>query len=289
MHLLAILLAATAVSDTTPIRCADCAAWNAPHEPFRIYGNTYFVGPSGLSSVLIDSGKGLVLVDGGLPQSAELVAASVRKLGFELRDVRWILNSHAHFDHAGGIAALQRMTGAKVGASPAGARALQAGNAAPDDPQAGFGEAMRFPPVRSVEPIAEGAGVTVGGLTVTAHHTPGHTPGGTTWTWRSCEGDRCTDVVFAESLTAIAAPGFRFAADTARVAQFRRSIATLRALPCGVLVQTHPSGRFFEQLEASAREGRTAFLDASACRAYADRGDASLSQRLEDEAAGKTP
>ncbi len=294
MRLLVLLLplvtaaAPSVPPDTAPINCQDCAEWNRPQAPFRVYGNTYYVGVAGLSSVLIDSGEGLILIDGALPQSAERIADGVRALGFDLRDVKWILNSHAHMDHAGGIAALRRMSGAKVAASPAGARALRTGTAAPDDPQAGFGAIMRYPAVRDVVTVADGATVVLGKLTVTAHHTPGHTPGATTWTWRSCEEERCVDVVYAESLTPVAAPRFRFSADAARVKQFRGSIAKVRALPCDVMVPTHPSaGRLFEQRAASESKGRQAFIDPGACREYADRADRGLTARLKQEADGK--
>ena len=122
-------------------------AWNAAHEPFRVFGNTYYVGVAGLSSVLVASDQGLILLDGGLPQSAPLIDASIRKLGFRTEDVRLILNSHTHYDHAGGIAALQRVSGAIVAASASGARAIESGGPPADDPQYAFGkEANRFPP-----------------------------------------------------------------------------------------------------------------------------------------------
>src|SRR5579863_2856725 len=164
--------------------CESCVGWNAPHEPFRVFGNTYYVGVAGLSSVLVASDEGLILLDGGLPQSAPLIDANIRRLGFRTEDVRLIVNSHAHFDHAGGIAALQRASRAIVAASAAGARALESGEPPSDDPQAGFGkEANCFPPVKRVKVVADGETLHVGKLTVTAHLTPGHTPGSTTWTW----------------------------------------------------------------------------------------------------------
>src|SRR5688572_16525479 len=107
--------------------CAPCDGWNAPLEPFRVFGNTYYVGVAGLSAVLIASDRCLILLDGGLPQSAPLIDANIRKLGFRTEDVRLIVNSHAHYDHAGGIAALQRASGAVVAASAPGARAIQRG------------------------------------------------------------------------------------------------------------------------------------------------------------------
>ena len=103
-----------------PKKCDSCEAWNGPREPFRVFGNTYFVGPAGLGAVLIASDEGHILLDGGLTQSAPVIDASIRKLGFRTEAVRLIVSSHAHYDHAGGIAALQRLSGATVAASPSG-------------------------------------------------------------------------------------------------------------------------------------------------------------------------
>lgn len=302
MHVLLTLLlptlfaAATAAphgdADTVPIDCDHCAGWNRPQPPFRIFGNTYYVGVHGVSSVLIDSGRGLVLIDGGLPQSAPEVAANVRALGFKISDVRWILNSHAHFDHAGGIAALRRMSGARIAASERGKEGLLAGRAVHDDPQAGYGDDTRFPAVDQVTAIADGANVELGKLVITAHDTPGHTPGSTTWTWRSCEQRHCVDVVYADSLNAVSSPDFRFGDDAARVSQFRSSIAKVRAMPCQVMITAHPeNGRLFAEREASVRQGRKAFIDASACRTYADNALAKFEARLaeESEPAAKNP
>jgi metallo-beta-lactamase class B len=135
-----------------PRKCESCDTWNAAQEPFRIFGNTYYVGVAGLSSVLITSDKGLILLDGGLPQSAPLIDASIRKLGFRTEEVRLIVNSHAHYDHCGGIAALQRVSGAVVAASASGARAIESGEPPVDDPQYAFGRtANSFPPVKHVK------------------------------------------------------------------------------------------------------------------------------------------
>ncbi len=117
------------------ISCDNCDSWNEAQSPFRIHGNTWYVGTQGLTSLLIETDDGLVLVDGGLPQSAALIEASIRKLGFDPRDIKAILVSHAHYDHAGGLAALQRLTGATVFASEAGRETLAAGRLREDDPQ----------------------------------------------------------------------------------------------------------------------------------------------------------
>jgi len=118
-----------------PPSCKSCAVWNTPQAPFLIYGNTYYVGPRGLSSILvtsglITSGAGHVLIDGALPESASQIAANIRSLGFRIEDVKLIVNSHVHFDHAGGIAELQRLSGARVAASPWSAAVMKTGGVA---------------------------------------------------------------------------------------------------------------------------------------------------------------
>jgi metallo-beta-lactamase class B len=264
-----------------PKDCGDCPAWNAPREPFRIFGNTYYVGVADLSSVLIASEQGLILLDGGLPQSAALIDANIRKLGFKTESIRLIVNSHAHFDHAGGIAALQRVSGATVASSPAGARALEQGLPTPDDPQFALGpQFMSFPPVKNVKTVTDGEKLPVGDLAITAHFTPGHTPGGMTWSWRSCEGQRCLNFVYADSMTPVSAPDFRFTANgPALVDDFRRSIAKIAGLPCDVIVSPHPGftnidGKLKKRAAGAAADP---FIDPEGCRAYA----ASATKRLE--------
>jgi metallo-beta-lactamase class B len=257
----------SAVRPDPPIACTDCADWNAAREPYRVFGNTYYVGVKGLSAVLIASDAGLILLDGALPQSAALIDGNIRKAGFRTADIKLILNSHAHFDHGGGIAALQRASGAVVASSPSGARALEQGGPTADDPQ--FLLAGTFPAVTKVRVVTDGEVLRVGDLAVTAHFTPGHTPGATTWSWRSCEGARCKDIVYADSLNAVSAPGFRFSGDAThpdRSAEFRRSIAKVAALPCDVLLTVHP-----------------AFAEGQTCRTYAAGAAKRLAERIAQE------
>jgi metallo-beta-lactamase class B len=297
--LLAAALASTALlahADLPPFEpdppknCADCAGWNAPREPFKLFGNTYYVGTAGLSSILVTSPKGHVLLDGALPESAASIDASIRKLGFRTEDVKLILSSHAHFDHAGGIRALQRASGARVAASPRGAEGLRAGLATADDPQFALGPAfMGFPAVKDVQEVKDGETLRVGDLAITARFTPGHTPGATTWTWRSCEGARCLDMVYADSLTSVSADGFRYLGDTTRPSiadSFRRSIDVVRNLPCDIMVSTHPGfSGLDEKLEkAATRPAENPFLDPGGCRAYADSMEKRLDARLATEA-----
>jgi metallo-beta-lactamase class B len=166
-----------------PIACSMCDEWNAPRTPFQVFANTYYVGTEGLSSLLIVTDEGLVLVDVALPQSAALIDASIQALGFRTADVKYILTSHAHFDHVGGVQSMQRFTGATVLASASTAQALALGHPVPDDPQFGTGPLDAFPALRdSVRVMGDGDTLQLGGTTITTHLTPGHTPGATTWT-----------------------------------------------------------------------------------------------------------
>ncbi len=275
-----------------PVECDSCEEWNRPREPFKVFGNTYYVGVAGLSAVLIVSDAGLVLVDGALPQSVQLIDGGIRKLGFKTEDVKLILNGHTHYDHAGGLNALQRFTGARVATGAAGVRALEQGKPTPDDPQVGF-DGNGFPPVSNVHGVADGEVLRVGNVAIIAHATPGHTPGGTTWSWRSCEGARCLDVVYADSISAVAAPGFRFTGDATHpsiVDLFRRSITKMSELPCDIMIGAHPfvgdlDGKLKRRAEQPA--GPNPFVDAGACRALAAGAMKGLDERVSEETAKK--
>jgi metallo-beta-lactamase class B len=265
-------------------KCSLCAVWNVPRKPFKIYGNTYYVGPHGLSSVLIAGDGGLVLIDTALPESAAQIAANIRALGFRVEDVKYILSGHVHFDHAGGIAELQRLSGATVVASAWNIGVLQSGGVAKDDPQ--FGDIRGIAPVRgNVRAVKDGETVRVGGLAVTAHATPGHTPGGMSWTWQACEAGKCLDVVYADSVTAVSAPGYRFADHPALLAGFAKSFAFLESAPCDVLLTAHP--------EAADLWGQTADgtkelqAEPGGCAKLTETGREGLKKRLEMEKQGE--
>jgi metallo-beta-lactamase class B len=277
-----------AVAQSAAPSCSSCLEWNRPQAPFRIYGNTYYVGPHGLSSILITSDAGHVLIDGGLAESAQLIAANVRSLGFRIEDVKLILNSHVHFDHAGGIAELQRMSGARVVASRWSAAVLKTGGVGRADPQ--YGVLIGIAPVKHARELRDGEILRVGGIVMTPHSTPGHTPGGTSWTWKSCEGSVCQNMVFADSITPISADGFKFSKSREyprAVADFQRSYAFLEVTPCDVLVTTHPEvSGLWDRLDARKR-GTTPdpMVNADACRRLAEGGREQLRQRLAEELA----
>jgi metallo-beta-lactamase class B len=279
MSFLAILAlgAAAAGADplTAPIR--GNPAWVEPQAPVRVHGQTYYVGTAGLSVALIDTGAGLVLVDGALPQTAGDVKRNIERLGLDWRKVRYILSTEPHHDHGGGLAALARDTGATVLASPAAAKALRRGQVFADDPQSG--SLPNFPAVRRVREIRDGEVVQLGRTRIRAVFTPGHTPGSVSWTWNSCQGRDCRNVVFASSLNAVSADGYRFRDHPEVVAALRRSIARVAAMPCDILISAHPDNSgMAEKLQAPER-----FLTPGACKAYAVRAETRLAERLKGE------
>jgi metallo-beta-lactamase class B len=262
--------------------CSSCEEWNLPQQGFRLFGNLYYVGTRGLAALLITSSEGHVLIDAGLPNSAPLIMQNIRRLGFHVSDIALILNSHAHYDHAGGIAAIQAASGADVAATAPSAQALRTGTAEADDPQ--FGVAFDFPAVRVGRIVTDGELVRVGPISLTAHLTAGHTPGGTSWSWRSCEQGRCLNFVYADSQTPVSADGFRFSDGSypSAVADFERGWAVLETLPCDVLITPHPGASSLWERVAAGPDG---LIDTEACRRYAASARQLLERRLEREAA----
>lgn len=272
---LAALLAGATADDplTRPMAVDRAGEWLAPLPPQKIFGRSYLVGFGGLSVVLIDTGAGLVLIDGALPQAAPAILANVRKRGFDPRDIKFILSTEPHFDHAGGLAALARDTGATVVASARGAEGLQAGAHAKDDPQRAYGGS--WPRVAQVRVVKDGEVLRLGRTVITAHATPGHTMGSMSWSWQACEGRTCKAIVFASSLNPVSAEGYRYTAPASApiVQGFAASYRRMNAMPCDILISAHPDnagpGRY------SAKPG--------ACRTYAARSQKLLGERLAQE------
>lgn len=262
-------------------QCPSCAEWNAPATPAHLYGNVYYVGTRGLSAILLTSDSGHVLIDAGLPESAEPIMAHIRALGFRVEDVKLIVNSHAHYDHAGGIAAIQRASGAMVAASPSSAAVFRTGMAGRDDPQ--YAIALAYPAVTGtdVRVFADGDTLRVGPIAIVAHFTPGHTPGGTSWSWRACEGTKCLHFVYADSQTPVSSDDFLFTRSTAyptALQDFARGFAVLEQLPCDVLLTPHPSAsQLWERIEARTLE------DPQACTRYVAGARAALARRVAAE------
>ena len=267
--------------------CTQCATWNIPQAPFKLYGNTYYVGPHGLSSILIDSGAGLVLIDGTLSESVPQILTNIRTLGFRVQDIKLILNSHVHYDHAGGIAQLQLLSGATVVASKWSAALLSKGGEAPDDPQ--YGALQPVSPVAHVRTLRDGEVLHLGNLILTPHSTPGHTPGGTSWTWQSCEAGRCLNMVYMDSVSPVSADGFKYTQrpGLSQMQDFDQSLAFLETAPCDILVTAHPEASGLWDRLDKRNQGTTPdpIIDPSACKKFATTARAAVQKRVATETA----
>jgi metallo-beta-lactamase class B len=263
------------------LKCMDWDDWDKPAPPVRIHGNTYLVGTCGISSVLIVGDEGDILIDSGTEQGADLVAANIRKLGFNPTDVRILLHSHEHFDHVGGIARMEQLTGAQLFASANAAEVFKTGRPGAGDPQAAT--LQPFPPARVDRVVHDGEEVRLGNLMAKAYETKGHTHGALTWQWVSCDGGVCRTIVYADSLTPVSSPGYRFNDHPGAVQAFRASIAKVAALDCDILLTPHPSSSHMIQRLARGKP----LLDTNACRAYAAQLTKQLDERLAKEQAGE--
>lgn len=257
--------------------CAGRDGWADPAPPARIFGNTYYVGTCGISVVLVTSSSGHILIDSGPAEAVPSVLANIRALGFRPEDVKYLIGSHEHLDHMGGFAALKGATGARLLLRAPARRVIESGKVDDDDPQAG--SLRGTVPVAVDGVVADGQVIALGGRRLRAVVTPGHTTGGTSWTWRDCEGQVCRTIAYVDSLTAIAANGYRFSAHPARVALFRATFARVAKLDCDILVTPHPgASSLFQRLG-----GVGPLVERTACRRLADSARARFGAQLESE------
>jgi len=239
LSLTSLLLSAcisTAQLDDTERR-----AWNRPVKPFRVAGNIYYVGAEGVASYLITTSKGHILLDSGFAETVPRIQNSLNQLGFRIEDVKVLINSHAHFDHAGGFAQLKKLTGARLMISEADAKLISDGGRS--DFQWGDNRSFHFEPAEVDRLLRDNDKVELGGVTMVARITPGHTRGCTTWTMKVREMDRDLDVVFVGSPTI---PGYKLLNNSAYpniVNDYAHTFALLKTLPCDIFLGPH--GSFF--------------------------------------------
>jgi metallo-beta-lactamase class B len=261
-------------------------AMNRPVEPFRVIGNIYYVGASDVSSFLITTPEGHILLDSGVAETVPLIREGVETLGFRFEEVKVLLNSHAHVDHAGGHALVKRLTGARIVMSEADAALLAAGGKGDVLP---LGDDLAsYEPARADQVVGDGGRVTLGGVTLTAHLTPGHTRGCTTWTTTVDDGGTPRPVVFYGSTTLL--PGVRLVANRKYPGiadDFASTFRTLKGLPCDVFLAPH--GAMFG-LEGKARRLKAGaspnpFLDPEGYRAFVARSERVFLDQLRREKA----
>ena len=261
---------------------AESRSWNQPVKPFRIIGNIYYVGASDVTSYLIVTPKGHILLDSGFVETVPQIQHNIAQLGFKLRDVKILINSHAHYDHAGGLAKLKQLTGARLIVSAADAKLLAAGGRG----DFAFGNKFTYPPVKADRLVGDWDEITLGGVKLVAHLTPGHTKGSTTWTMKTEEGGKDYNVVFAGSTSS---PGYQLV-DNAKyptiAEEYLLTFWHLRALPCDVFLAPH--GTFFSLKEKSKQleEGKqpNPFIDPQGYKDYLQDSEAEFRQKLDKQA-----
>jgi len=265
---------------------------SVPDEPFRIAGNLYYVGATGVTAFLLTGPEGHVLIDGGYPETAPLIMASIAKLGFDIADVKVLLNSHAHADHAGGLRALQEASGAELWVSEGDAEIIAAGGAGDRTlgpfRLLGFLGLGRFPASRVDHRFQDGATIRLGSLTLTAHVTAGHTPGCTSWSFPVRDGDRELLAVDICSLTVFpyvsrlvepeTYPGIR--------TDFERSFNVLRSLPADIFLASHANWfSMHRKLRERARveDPVEPFIDREGYLSFIDRAETRFHEVLADQ------
>jgi metallo-beta-lactamase class B len=251
-------------------------AWNQPVEPFRLLGRIHYVGAAGVSSFFIETSAGGILLDGGLPETAPLIEKNIEKLGFRLTQVKYLLNSHAHFDHSGGLPELEKKSRATLVVSEKDAPALRSGNA-------------NQPSVAVDRVVKDGDVVRLGDTTLTAHLTPGHTKGCTTWTMTATEAGKDYKVVFYCS-TSVTDHLLGNASYPDIVADYERSFRFLRALPSDVFLAPHPDMfRMASKRERAKADGANPFIDPSELARYVDRSEQAFRKALAEERRAPVP
>ncbi|HYG82422.1 MAG TPA: subclass B3 metallo-beta-lactamase [Pyrinomonadaceae bacterium] len=262
----------------------EARSWNQPVEPYRIIGNVYYVGASDVTSFLIVTPAGHILLDSGFAETVPLIRRNVARLGFRVEDIKILINSQAHYDHAGGLAQLKRETGARLAASEADAALLAAGGRGDFH----FGDRFAYEPVKADRTLRDGDRVRLGGVTMTARLTPGHTKGCTTWTMRVKEGRRFYDVVFVGSTTV---PGYKLVGNPnypGIVSDYVRTFRVMKRLPCDVFLASH--GNFYSMLEKAellARGKRpNPFIDRRGYRSFLAKTEKAFLEQVEREKSG---
>lgn len=259
------------------------SAWNQPFPPHKVIGNVYYVGTSELSSYLITTPQGHILINSSYEESVPVIRQAVEKLGFKFTDIKILLISHAHDDHAAGSALVKKLTGAKYMVMEGDVAEVESG---------GVGDFIypsRWTPAKVDRVLHDGDTVTLGGTVLTAHLTPGHTKGCTTWTLKVPEGGKSYDVVIVGSPNVNTGYMLVNNAKYPHMADdFTRTFRVLHSLPCDVFLGAH--GIYYGMREKYARlkpGAANPFIDPAGYRAYIDERQRAFEAKLQEQRAGK--
>ena len=275
-------LATVAQAQTTKdLLAALLAKWNKPTEPFRIIDNVYYVGTDGLASYLITSPQGHILVDTVMPEATSQIRASIEKLGFKVTDIKYLLNTHAHIDHTGGLAELKQASGAQLVAGEADKPLLEGGYY----PGAREDTALAFPPVKVDRTVREGDTVAIGNVVVTARETPGHSPGCTSWMFNVRDGDATRSVIIFCSGTVALNRLVTNPTHPGIVEDYRKTFARAKEMKADILLAPHPEMYKMAEKRARIADGApNPFVNPGEFNAYA----ATLEKAFEEALAKQT-
>lgn len=272
---LPLLLVASSLSlRPSPARGYDTSAWTQPFPPHRVAGNLYYVGSKDLASYLITTPEGHILINSNLEESVPQIRESVEKLGFKFTDIRYLLISHAHSDHCAGSAEILKLTGAKHLVMEQDADAVENGGARKKSKRIDKGDYLQFPPAKVDRRLKDGDEVKLGGTTLVARLTPGHTPGCTTWTMQMMENGKALNAVIIGSPNVN--PGYQLVGKETYpgiAADYEKTFRMLKELPVDLFLGAH--GSYYGMVEKHLRLGKDAvnpFIDTAGYHAYvADR------------------
>lgn len=257
----------------------DNSNWVKPIKPYRVVGNIYYVGSEGLSAWLITSSEGHIVLDGGpSAEGGKLIERNIATLGFKLADVKVLINTHAHYDHAGGLAQLKAdIPTAKVWASRGDEPALEAGHHIGGNSNG----PTPFPAVKVDKAFGDGQKLKVGETTLVAHLTPGHSIGCTTWTTQVTEKGRPLNVTFNCSLSVAGNQLVGNKEHRTIITDYRESFAKLRALPTDVMLPSHEEqGDLLAKRQKLLRGDPNAFVDPAELARFVDAQEAKFNQEL---------
>jgi metallo-beta-lactamase class B len=279
--LLTLVFAGSAFAQATP-------DWTNPFPPYRIIGNVYYVGSQGLASYLITTKEGHILINSSLESSVPLIRESIEKLGFKFGDVKILLISHAHWDHCAGSASIKELTGAKYMVMDADVPEIEAGGKG--NFQYGDSPTSRYQPTKVDRVLHDGEVVKLGDAVLTAHLTPGHTKGTTTWTMKAKEGDRTYNVVIIGSPNVNA--GYKLVNNALYpqiASDYERMFRILKSLPCDVFLGAHGNYYGMEAKYARMKEhAANPFIDPEGYKSYvAEREQTFRAELAKQTAAAK--